>query len=123
MQERLWRETLEDTPDIEEDCRRGGRTSTKPNLKMIHDIQVAAGRLVTKVAQLINNETTNMAESWMHVRSKFDGGKVINRSQSGSWEHRCMGAGLQHNLGKEWGPNMWSKMTTSTPNNISQRRQ
>ena len=29
-----------------------------------------------------------------------------------------MGAGLQQNLGKQWGPSMWSKMTTCTPNNI-----
>ena len=85
---------------------------------MIHDIQVAVSRLVTKAAQLIENETTNMAESWMHVRCKFDGGKVINRIQSGSWEHRCMGAGLQHNIGKQWGPTVWSKMTGLPPNNI-----
>lgn len=75
-------------------------------------------RLVTKAAQLISNETTNLAESWMHVRSKYDGGKVIHRSQSGSWENRCMGAGLQQNLGKEWGPTTWSKMTNSPPNDI-----
>ncbi len=49
-----------------------------------------------------------MAEGWMHIRSKYDGGKVINHSQSGSWEHRCMGAGLQQNLGKDWGPSVWS---------------
>ncbi len=41
-------------------------------------------RLVAKAEQLIDNVTTNLAESWMHVRTKFDGGKVINRSQSGS---------------------------------------
>ncbi len=35
----------------------------------------------------------------MHIRMKFDGGKVINRSQSGSWEHRCVGAGLRQNMG------------------------
>ena len=52
------------------------------------------------------------------MRSKYDGGKVINRSQSGSWQHRCMGAGLQQNLGKEWVPTTWSKMTNSPPNNI-----
>ncbi len=69
------------------------------NPKMMHDIQI----IVAKVPQLIGNFTTNLAEAWMHVRSKFDGGKVINRSQSGSWEFRCYGAGLQHNLGKEWG--------------------
>ena len=52
----------------------------------------------------------------MHIRAKFDGGKVINHSQSGSWEHRCMGAGLQQNLGKEWGPKVWSNMTGSPLN-------
>ena len=25
------------------------------------------------------NFTTNLAESWMHIRSKFDGGKQINQ--------------------------------------------
>lgn len=81
--------------------------------KMMHDIQVILSRLVAKAPQLIGNFTTNLAESWMHVRSKFDGGKVINRSQSGSWEHRCMGAGLRHNLGMNWGPEMYSTMTSS----------
>lgn len=28
------------------------------------------------------------SEPWMHTRTKFDGRKVINRSQSGSWKHR-----------------------------------
>ena len=45
------------------------------------------------------------------MRSKFDGGKVINRSQSGSWEHRCLGAGLRHNLGSEWGPIVYKRLT------------
>ncbi len=81
---------------------------------MYHDIQVILSRLVTKAEQLVDNVTTNLAESWMHLRSKFDGGKVVNRSQSGSWEHRCMGAGLQHNAGKEWGPNLWKDMTNSS---------
>ncbi len=35
------------------------------------------------------NTPTNLAESWMRIRTKFDGGKVINRCQSGAWEHRC----------------------------------
>ena len=118
IQEQLWRDTLAESPAIDDDCRHGENISTKSNPKIIHDIRVALSRLVAKAAQLIGNETTNLAESWMHVRSKFDGGKVINRSQSGSWEHRCMGAGLQQNLGKLWGPSMWSKMTTCTPNNI-----
>lgn len=69
------------------------------NPTLYHDIQVILSRLVAKASQLIDNVTTNLAESWMHIRSKFDGGKVINRSQSGSWEHHCMGAGLQQNMG------------------------
>ena len=34
-----------------------------------------------------------------HYRPSFNGGKVINRSQSGSWEVRCSGAGLHANEG------------------------
>ena len=45
----------------------------------------------------------------MHIRSKFDGGKQVNRSQSGSWEGRCAGAGLRANEGPEWGPACWDK--------------
>lgn len=29
-----------------------------------------------------------------------------------------MGAGLQQNMGKQWGPTVWSKMTDSSPNRI-----
>ena len=60
---------------------------------------------------------TNLAESWMYIRSKFDGGKVINRLQSGSWEHRCMGAGLQQNIGREWDL-MCGRITCSSPNKV-----
>jgi hypothetical protein len=75
--------------------------------KLMHDVQMLVSRLVEKAPQLIDNFTTNLAEAWMHIRCKFDGGKVINRSQSGSWQHRCTGAGLQHNLGKTWGPQVY----------------
>ena len=75
-------------------------------------------RLLGKARQLISNDTTNLAESWMYVRSKFDGGKVINRSQSGSWQHRCMGAGLKHNMGDQWSPQAWREMTNSSLNKV-----
>ena len=49
----------------------------------------------------------------MHVLTKYDGGKVINLSQSGLWEHSCInGAGLQHNMGKEQWPVAWSRQHT-----------
>ena len=117
-QERLWTETTADDQATEMDARRGGQMPTKLNVKLHHDIQSILTRLVRKAGQLVDNVTTNIAESWMHIRSKYDGGKVINRSQSGSWEHRCMGAGLQQNMGKQWGPEIWEKMTNSIPNQV-----
>ena len=54
----------------------------------------------------------------MHIRTKFDGGKVINRSQSGSFGYRSMGAGLHQNLGAFWGPQVWKNMTTTSPNKV-----
>ena len=67
---------------------------------MMHDIQTVLSRPVSKASQLIENVTTNVAEVWMHIRSKYDGGKFINRSQSGSWKHRCMGEGFAAEHGK-----------------------
>lgn len=84
-QETLWHETLADDPAVEADCRQGEQNPININQRLLHDIQVLVSRLVAKASQLLGNFTTNMAESWMHVRSKYDGGKVINHSQSGSW--------------------------------------
>ena len=53
----------------------------------------------------------------MHIRSKFDGRKQVNRSQNGSWEGRCGGAGLRANEeGPKWGPACWDKATKSVAN-------
>ena len=51
----------------------------------------------------------------MHIRLKFDGGKQINRVQSGSWQGRCAGAGLRCNLGPSWGPLAWEKAIGAPP--------
>ena len=51
----------------------------------------------------------------MHIRSKFDGGKQINRIQSGSWQARCAGAGLRCNMGPSWGPTAWEKAVGTSP--------
>lgn len=117
-QERMWEETLADDSATECQARQGGAVPTEIDSQMMHDIQVLVSRLVMKARQLVRNFTTNLVEGWMQVRCKFDGGKVVNRSQSGSWEHRCSGAGLQQNLGRSWGPPTWEKMTTSPPNQV-----
>ncbi len=54
----------------------------------------------------------------MHIRTKFDGGKVINRCQSGASEHRCIGAGLRQNMGREWSLHAWKDMTKFSPNQV-----
>ena len=108
-QETLWSETLVDDPATERDCRRCEQNHTI--VSQLHDVQVLVSRLVAKALQLLGNFTTNIAERWMHIPSKYDGGKVINRSQSGSWGYRCMGAGLQLNKGRAWGPLTWEEMT------------
>lgn len=108
----------DDDPAVEEEIRQGGIEPVEVDPKLFHDVQVALSRLVGKADQLLGNCTTNLAECWMHIRTKFDGGKVINRSQSGSWEGRCMGAGLQQNLGKDWGPKVWRQMSGESPNKI-----
>ena len=49
-------------------------------------VKACGDRLVMLSAQLITNETSNLAECYMSIRSIFDGGKQYNRVQSGSFE-------------------------------------
>ena len=63
------------------------------------------------------NFNTNLAESYMHVRSKFAGGWQINQSQKGSWQSRCVGAALRMNKGFSWGPACWENVTGLPPGN------
>ena len=90
---------------------------------MICDIQAIAGRLASKARQLLGKKCTcirllmtlfgeqvtlpltyTVAEGYINVRSKFDGGKQINRSQREAWKGRCGAAGLKINEGPAWGP-------------------
>ena len=114
----LWQETVDDSRETEETSRKGGESPLQVSPKLLHDVQLLVSRLAAKSRQLIGNHTTNLAEAWMHIRCKFDGGKVINRSQSGSWQHRCMGAGLEQNHGPTWGTKAWNAMTDNSPNPI-----
>ena len=79
-----------------------------PNL--MFEVERAGDRLVSKAAQLISNSTTNLSECYMSIRAKMDGGKQINRIQSGSFEHRCMAAGLSLTLGPGWINTTWKHL-------------
>ena len=118
-QELLWQETVDDSQVIKEESHRGEETPLNISPQLLHDVQILISRLVAKSRQLIGNHTTNPAVTWMHIRCKFDGRKVINRSQSGSWQHRCMGAGLEQNCGSMWGPQTWNACNDRrTPNSV-----
>jgi hypothetical protein len=72
-------------------------------------------KLANKAQQLIGNFTTNLAEGWMSIRCKFDGGKHYNRCHRGSWHARCYGAGLRSALGATWSPIAWKRLTGRVP--------
>ena len=74
-------------------------------------------RLASKVDRLIGNFTTNLAENWMSMRTKFDGGKMIFRCKRGSWNSRCYGAGLSQLMGHDWSSKAWEQCTGISPTN------
>ena len=54
----------------------------------------------------------------MHICSQFDGGKQTSKSQAGSWQGRCAGAGQCCNEGAGWGPTTWQKAVHTEPSNV-----
>ena len=71
---------------------------------IIQDVSLLLSRIVEKADCLIGNETTNIAESWMHIRCKFDVGKMHNLCNRGSWHAWCYGRALRMNCGPNWWP-------------------
>ena len=105
----------------EEDEARGGDMSI--NRKNIPDylffrVQRAGDRLVSIAPQLVTNTTTNLAECYMNIRCKFDGGKFYNRIQRGAFQHRSYGAGLRFQLGPDWSSQVWPRATGSEPGEV-----
>ena len=58
--------------------------------------------LVMLSRQVIDNETSNLAECYMSIRSVFDGGKQFNRIQSGAFEGQGYAAGLRVQVSPTW---------------------
>lgn len=114
---------LEDEVQIhnEEDESRGNNPSC--NHRDISDdlffrIKRAGDRLVSMAPQLISNSNSNMAESFMNIRCKFDGGKFYNRIQRGSFQHRTYGAALRFQLGPDWTSKVWFQTTGTEPGDV-----
>ena len=79
-------------------------------VNMIFELDRAGDRLISKASQVIDDQTTNISECYMSVRSKMDGWKQINRIQSGAFQHRCMTAGLCLSLGPGWIAETWESL-------------
>ena len=92
-----------------------GKCSLNP--KIMKDVGIILNKVAQKAPRLIGNYTTNLAECWMHIRTKFDGGKVFNHCARGSWHTRCFAGGLRFNEGPKWSPVVWEKATGTDAGN------
>ncbi|CAC5421049.1 unnamed protein product [Mytilus coruscus] len=82
---------------------------------MRRDLALLLNNVARKARSLIGNFTTNLAECWMHMRTKFDGGKMLNHCNRGAWHTRSYATALRFNKGPTWSPNVWEQATKSTP--------
>jgi len=63
--------------------------------ELLQQLMKLTSKLAENAHKLIYNHTSNRAECYMAIRAKMDGGKRVNRIQSGSFEARCYAAGLR----------------------------
>ena len=112
---------LDDEPTATDvhDARNCGQTINSLPVRLLEKVKAAGDRLVMLSASLIENETSNLAECYMSIRSVFDGGKQYNRVQSGSFEGRCCAAGMRVQVGPSWQLETLEYATSSTSGNVS----
>ena len=105
----------------EDEAREGDSTVEFASIPddLLFRVARAGDRLVSSAPQLISNSTSNLAECFMNIRCKFDGGKFFNRIQSGSFQHRTYGAALRYQLGPDWSSKVWPKSTGSEAGDIA----
>ena len=73
----------------EENARLGGQyLIDKLPTGLMNEVLKKGDRIVSLAAQLVTNKTSNMAETYMSINAKFNGGKQVNRIQRGSFENR-----------------------------------
>lgn len=102
-------------------CNRSGEVSLVPQVVesgLFPEVLKALDYIVQKADRLRFNDTTNQAERFMSLVSKFSGGKRINFSKRGSYRRRCFGAGLSHIKGPSWHMSPWKRMTGRSPGKV-----
>jgi len=72
-------------------------------------------RLLNKSASLVENATSNLAESLMNVVAKYNCGKRLNFCRRGSFQRRCYIAGESFTKGPLWHRSPWKKLTGQSP--------
>ena len=79
--------------------------------EMFKDIQQIIATYAGKASHLISNSSTNLAECWMKIWQKFDGGKQVFRGKRGIFNHRSTGSLLRFMFGPQWSPQVWELCT------------
>ncbi|KAJ1522321.1 hypothetical protein ONE63_002617 [Megalurothrips usitatus] len=97
-----------------------------------HVTEIESGRLfqliLAKVAvlaqnskSLVQNETTNVAESFMAIVAKFTGGKRVNLTKGGLYQHRVAGAVIAKTKGAGWHTSPVKLLSNRTPGPVLSR--
>ncbi len=104
-------------PVQEETEARSGYTASLSRLPngLLFSVLRASDRLVSLAAQLVDNQTSNLDECYMGLRTQCDGGKAFNQVQSGSFEGRCYAAGFKFQEGAKWITDTYEGMTGQQP--------
>lgn len=94
----------------------------KMDPELLTEIRKLVDKLERKAETLVLNETTNVAERYMGLVSKFVGGKRVNYTARGSYKRRCYAAGLSHTVGPSWHFSPWKKYQGRSPGGVFKRR-
>ena len=113
-----WDDVHELNKEDELKVRQGGTQTSSTSTELLKDLYFLLDRLAEKADRLIGNFTSNLAESWMHIRCKFDGAKSSNKCFKGSFYARCYGGALRSLMGPAWAPQVFQSITGSRPDNI-----
>lgn len=102
-------------------CSRDGETDHTKDAEvngLLGEMLKAVDPVVQKADRLKFNQTTNQAERYMALVSKFSGGKRVNYSNRGSYRRRCLGAAQSHTKGPSWHLSPWKQLTGRSPGRI-----
>ena len=117
--ENYWKDSVKELTELEEkSIRKGGTPDQTIDQEMLKDIFFYLNRMSEKADRLFGNFTSNLAESWMHIRCKFDGGKVNNKCFRASFYARCYGGALRSAKGPAWSPMVYQQVTGKRPDSV-----